>query len=585
MGLIRRLTIIALAGVIIIIVVIDIISTRGQKIQLPSTGAQATTPSVGNPLVVAAITPTRSNYLPFVYGAIPTNTPTPTFTPPPNPGGSGEWNQLGGNAQHTSYISATIPLPWKVKWIWNGPIGGGDAGPASDHLALPRDVQPVVGDGMLFIGHSDGYLRAISQATGKQVWSVKLGSAITNTAAYDSDTQSVYIATTDGSFWHVGAASGQVIRSLQLGSQIKMAPLLVGNTVYIGSLDGKLYAFDKITLNQKWSYNAGAPLVATPAYSPNHGGLIILEVEDKSVQAVHVSDGTRSWRVTVPGEVNPDTHSAFPDAFPVVANDNDVVIVRSYMLWDDLWQPTGGAPSTVSEIRDYLTQNPTLQSFFVLSLVDGSSRYVAPVMGGGVADPTVMQSVPPQAIIKLFPDGKEFAYLLWRTRQACIRGFCDGREDTTLGEMDLTTGNIRFVQDHKNQGVMRLPGDEQSPLSMAGDTLLYSHWMMLGTLQIINRSSSLGGTYTNPIATTQLTPALNTLTVGSCGNRSNHSCPASMYPPCDTSLVNPGFYTYYSSNCVYDQFFSTPVRSAVVSDGTIYWRSVDGAIMAIESAK
>jgi outer membrane protein assembly factor BamB len=491
---------------------------------------------------------------------------------------------LGGNAQHTNYISTTIKAPWSVKWIWNGPAGGGDAGPATGHLALPKDVQPVVGNGMLFVGHSDGFLRAIYQTNGSPAWSTNLENPINNTVAYDPDSKSVYAGTTDGRFWRIDATNGQIVRSNRPGGQVLMAPLLVGDKVFIGSTDGTFYAFDKLTLAQDWSYTAGAALIASPAYSPNHSGLVILEAEDKSVHALHINDGTRAWRVLVNGDVDPKRGTVFADTFPVVSNANDLVIVRSYLEWDKLWQPTGGAPSSVAEIRTFLTQNPTFQSFFVLNLSDGTQKYVAPVMLGAIGNGGDLSSTPPQAVVKTLSDGTQVAYILWRNRQACIHAYCDGREDTTLGEMDLTTGNIRFVQDYKNQGDMRLPTDEQSPLSMAGNTLLDAHWMLLGTLQIGDRSASLGGSYSTPIKTSELTPVLNTLAAGSCSSRSGHRCQAYMNPPCDTFGVDPGFYVYYSSTCVYDTYFSTPVRSAVISDNTIYWKSIDGAIIALQSA-
>jgi outer membrane protein assembly factor BamB len=578
---------VALLGLIVILASVGAYAMLGREKGLPITGNVPTGLPGEDVFIPNAVTPTQSSFLPFIVkgGATPTKTPTQaaTNTPGPIPTGGDEWNQLGGNAGHTGYISATIQTPWKVRWIWNGPAGGGEGGPTGDHLALPKDIQPVVGGGMLYIGHSDGYLRAISQATGVQTWATNLENPIMNTAAYDPGSNSVYAGTTDGRFWRLDASSGQVMRSNRPGGQVLMAPLLVGDNVYIGSNDGTFYAFDKLTLSQVWSYDAGAALIASPAYTPNHNGLILFEAEDKSVHAIHVSDGTRAWRVVVNADVDPKRNTVFADTYPVVSNVNDVVIVRSYLAWPKIWKPDGGAPSTVDEIRTYLTQNPTYQSFFVLNLLDGSQKYVAPVMLGAIGNGGDLASTPPQAVVKRLPDGSEVAYLLWRTRQACIQSFCDGREDTTLGEMDLGTGNIRFVREYKNQGDMRLPTDEQSPLSMAGNTLLYSHWMLLGILQIGDRSAGLGGSYANPIHSTELPPVLNTLSAGTCSSRSGHYCPAYMNPPCDTYGVDPGFYTYYSSTCAYNSNFSTPVRNAVISDKTVYWKSVDGAIIALES--
>ena len=140
----------------------------------------------------------------------------------------------------------------------------------------------------------------------------------------------------------------------------------------------------------------------------------------------------------------------------------------------------------------------------------GTQRFVAPVMLGAIGNGGDLQSVPPQAVVKRLASGTEVAYVLWRSRQACRPSSCDGREDTTLGEMDLTTGDIRFVQDYKNQGTMRMPTDEQSPLSMAGDTLFHAHWMLLQSVRITDRSASLGGSYADPIRTREMTPTLNT---------------------------------------------------------------------------
>jgi outer membrane protein assembly factor BamB len=495
-----------------------------------------------------------------------------------------EWSQLAHDPQRTGYVPIDVPTPWQLKWIWNGPVGSGDAGPSGDHLTLPKGMQPIVGDGRLYVGHSDGQVWAISEATGTQVWSSAIGGEVLNTGAYDSE--SVYFGSTNGRLYRLRASDGQILEEFNAGGEIAMAPLLVGDTVYIGSTNGTFYALDRTTLTQSWSYDAGASLLASPAYSDNYGGLAIILSEDKFAHAVQVSDGSRRWRVAVNADEDPlRGNTSFADTYPVVSEANDAVIVRSYLDWDKMWRPDGGAPSTVEEIRSYLANNPTLQSFFVLNLDNGAQRFVAPVMVGAIGNGGDFESVPPQAVVKRLIDGTEVAYVLWRTRQACIMSWCDGREDTTVGEMDLGTGNIRFVQDYKNDGTMRMPTDEQSPLSMAGDSLFYAHWMTLGSIRVTDRSSNLGGSYNNPIRTEELIPALNTLASGSCSNRdsSNHYCPQRMYTPEDDYSNDPGFYVYYYNQNVYDQHWRTPIRNAVVSNGSIYWRTVDGAIFALQT--
>lgn len=497
--------------------------------------------------------------------------------------GGTDWTQLGYSAQRTSFYPQEVSLPWRVKWIWNGPV---DGVPAPDHLGLPKGVQPVTGGGNLYVGHRDGRVRAISEESGQLTWtSADLGGAVINTGAYDASTQSVYFGAQNGKFTMLDARTGESKRVVDLRGAIEMAPLLAGQVVYVGSRDGILYALDKATLEQIWSYDAGAALVGSAAYSQISGGTIILLAEDRSVHAVRAQNGSPRWRVTV--NADPDTRRGdtfFADTYPVVSDENDVVIVRSYLDWEKMWQPDGGAPASLDEIREFLTQNPAYQSLFVLDLADGALRYPAPVMVGAIGNGGDFESTPPQVVVKKVADGEEVAYLLWRNRQACPSGFCDGRSDTTFGEMDLTTGDIRFVRDYKDQGSFRLPTDEQSPLSMAGDMLFHSHWQLLGGLKILDRSPALGDAYANPIQSQELTPVLNTLGAGQCGNRSGNYCPQTMTSPGESFPVDPGFYIYYAGDRIYDQYWSTPVRSAVIANGTIYWKSVDGAIIALTSA-
>lgn len=507
---------------------------------------------------------------------------------PESASSTGEWAQLGGNPQRTGFVAGAVPLPWRVAWIWNGPPSGGDGGPTADHLRLPKGVQPVSGGGRLYVGHDDGTVIAIDRASGAEVWRQNAGGPVVNAGAYDEQTDSLYVGTTDGRLVRLRGSDGSQLAAASLGGEVRAAPLLVGQSVFACSTTGTLHSLNGQTLEPEWAYSAGAPLIGSPAYSANHDGLVIVLAEDKTVHAVHAANdaGTRRWRVTV--NADQDTRrgdTAFADTYPVVSDASDVVIVRSYLDWNKTWYHPEGAPATVGEIRSFLAANPTYQSLFVLELDTGAARFVAPVMLGAIGNGGDYESVPPQAVVRELDDGSAVAYVQWRSRQACPLDGCDGRSDSTFGEMDLTAGDIRFVQSHKNEGTIRLPTDEQSPLAMAGDALFLAHWMTLGAVRITDRSTGLGDTYTNPIETQELTPTLNTLSAGSCPGRdpAAHSCPVDMSPPGDPYRNDPGFYVYYADRRIYDAYWTTPVRSVIIVDGTIYWKTVDGAIVAIQS--
>jgi len=491
------------------------------------------------------------------------------------------WSQLAGNPQRTGYSPDGPDGAWRVRWIWNGP--GVDGRPGADHLPLPQGVQPVIGDGRVYVGHSDGVVRAIGVDDGAVLWeSPSLGNAVVNTAAFDRATSSVFVGTTDGRFWRLDAATGAVMRSNRPGGSLVMAPLVVGDTVFIGSTSGAYYAFDTITLEQRWHYEAGAALIASSAFTMAEGGLVVVLAEDGTAHAVCAADGARRWRVAVGGDTDPLRGDArFPDTYPVVAEESGVVLVRTYQAWEKMWTPDGGAPADPAETQRFLQANPGYQSFYVLDLGDGSERFLAPVLAGAIGNGGDYESTPPQAVVRAYPDGAEVAYLLWRNRQACVGDYCDGREDTTLGELDLSSGAIRFVQDHKNAGSLRLPTDEHSPLSMAGEVLLHAHWMLLGGVRLEDRGPERGWSYADPIRASEMAPVLNTLRPDICAGSTGQACAVGMQTPCDGYSIDPGLFVYQTDACIYDTYWSTPVRAVAVAEGALFWRTVDGAIVAL----
>ena len=105
--------------------------------------------------------------------------------------------------------------------------------------------------------------------------------------------------------------------------------------------------------------------------------------------------------------------------------------------------------------------------------------------------------------------------------------------------------------------------------------------MLLGGVRLEDRSPALGASYAAPLRTRELPPVLNTLRPDLCAGASDHVCAVGMQAPCDGFAVDPGFFVYHAEQCVYDQFWSTPVRGVIIDGGTVYWRTVDGAVVAL----
>lgn len=550
---------------------------------------------------IAATTPTSNNESPTPIPpiSVPSQTTQRAFLPliiGPPPSSPVGWHQLAGNPQRTGYTPVVVQGPYRFRWIWNGPAGGGDAGPAVDHLPLPKAVQPVIGNGLVFVGHSDGIVRALRASNGSLAWSRSVGGQVLGTVAYHPGLRRVFVGSTNGRLYSLNANDGTIAGSYDVGGPIEMSPLLVGDVIYVGSIinkgrnngegtSGRLVALNATDLSLRWQYNPGAGLLASPAYTAANGGMVIIAVEDKTVRALRASDGSLVWNRTVNAGRDPQRQwTAFPDTYPAVSEANGVVIIRSYFMWQLTWAPPISQTDTLDEIRQFLTQNPAYQSFFVLDLANGQPRYVAPVLGGGIGNNDDYYSTPPQAVIRRLNDGSEVAYVTWRNSQACLLSYCDAREEGAVGEMDLSNGNIRFIDVYKNGWQWRMPVDELGSMTMAGDALFYSHWMSMAAVKITDRSPSRGSSASNPIQTTKLTAVTNSLGVGTCDQRDSvqHYCPTVHSEYGGGYMLDPGFYIYYTTDKVYDLFFTPPVFGpAIDENGVIYWKSVDGAIIAL----
>jgi hypothetical protein len=264
-------------------------------------------------------------------------------------------------------------------------------------------------------------------------------------------------------------------------------------------------------MSRVWVYSGGAAGSTPAAYSAK-SGLVVYCTADLNVHAVREGDGVAAWKV------KPTSHSAgwpytFDGYWPVVADEHGVVFVRLNLGWGALWSgpltgTSGGGvyPLTNADTRSLLeSNNGALENLFALDLKDGSQKFVPAVGFGGVETRYRGTSVDleegPVPVVKVNGDGSEVAYIPFRSGQGNVP---DGRWDSHMGEMvldsntvaGLAAGDLRFV-DFPNSYVKIT--DEQTPFTMAGNTLLHAHWGASESVRIVDRSAGLGLSVGTPI--------------------------------------------------------------------------------------
>lgn len=493
-----------------------------------------------------------------------------------------EWTQHAHDAQRTSSTNQVVPPPWRWKWAWNGPDAQGRVSPGK--FRLPRNSQPVTGGGRVYIAAGDRGVFALDNMNGQVIWNRNPGEArIHSTPAYDADTGSLFVLSTNGTLYRLNAATGEITGQFptEASSDLPLPPALFGDRVFF-SMGNRVYAIHKSSMSLLWSYDAGSSVHTPPAYSPSRD-LVVVASQDLYVHAIRNSDGSRVWRVKPtprqPGDPGSSSNYAeVRNGWPVIAEGHGLVLIKLRLDWEAMWRPWSPWPGDNAAMRSGLSAQPQYQALLALRLADGSPAFIANVGHGGFGDGGYLP-MGPQPVVKRFPDGQEVAYVVMRG-SPCLQSPCDGRYDSRLGEMmlDDTTvpgyraGDVRFMQN------TFFPTDEQANLSMSGDFIFGAHWMFGFAHQILDRSPSRG-TGSNPIPTQNL---LHIITSASnCGFSPSHYCPDFLTQDGDSRTIPGGFYIYYNQGKVYDQFWSE-YAAWVISNNTIYFVSADGAVIALE---
>ncbi len=528
----------------------------------------------------------------------PTNSPTPPApTPTQGPTSSTEWTQFAHNAQRTSYTPQTVATPWKYLWQWNG--AGSDGKKQANHLSAPPLVQPITGGSRVYTV-ANNTIFALNKANGQVLWSNNSLGNLTSTPIYNNEF--VYIASNNNNLYKLNASNGSISRTYTAPSSLNLTPLLVDNSIYIVSQSGTLTKVDKNLMTKVWEYQGNSPSSTPVSYSPSRNALIYL-TQDLYVHAINNTDGSRKWRVKPTlrnyqsGTLN-STGAQAEEGWPVIAEQHGLVFIRYRLDWDSLWT-WNPYPTTNSQIKSALASTPSAQALFPLNLDTGNQAFVPAVGNGGAGDGGTLP-MGPQPIIKTIND-KEVAYIIWRNGLACGTGWCDGREDATMGEMVLdnntvsgySTGDMRFIS------YTDIQTDEMMNIAMSGDTIFHSHWLINSAKKITDRASNLGASFTNPIKTSdapfviwrqvycpptnsqcnpQIFPGGTGTSYGPSNcpfNANTRYCQAGLYSYGDQRSYPPGFYEYHNDNN------SGTDPYTVVSDGLVLVKTNDGAIMAL----
>lgn len=125
---------------------------------------------------------------------------------------------------------------------------------AKDKVGDTASSPAISGDTMV-MGTAEGLIHAFSARDGAPIWSVQTGTALSSLQPYKRDISdvnsspvivdgTVYVGSSDGVLYALSLATGEKIGTYDLGAPIASSPLAHAGRLYVAAYDGNLYAFD-----------------------------------------------------------------------------------------------------------------------------------------------------------------------------------------------------------------------------------------------------------------------------------------------------------------------------------------------------
>jgi eukaryotic-like serine/threonine-protein kinase len=143
---------------------------------------------------------------------------------------------------------------------------------------------PVVVDGVLYVGSADGAIYALDPANGATRWRFQTGDGLS------SGPEIITMPKKGAGPDEMTAQALNAPREKGRRS-VDLTPTVRNGTVFIGAGDFSFYALDASTGGKKWSYAAGSKIFGSAVYEDDTA----LVVTEKGLHALDASTGQKKW--------------------------------------------------------------------------------------------------------------------------------------------------------------------------------------------------------------------------------------------------------------------------------------------------
>lgn len=246
----------------------------------------------------------------------------------PAPWKNDYWTQAGGYPNHNLQNASLSETA--LKKIWSVSIGKGS------NDKLPLTSQPVVYGGIVYTMDSRSTVKAFDISKSKLIWETKIrpktededviGGGLAITAGM------LYATNGFGELIAMDPQKGGIFWRTKLTATSRAAPSVLGDKIYILTLDNHLAAYDAATGKFLWKYeglseSASLIYAASPAIDND---IVIAPMSSGELTALRSENGSVAWSDSLSPSMQTGGASSLPDiaALPVI--DKGRVFAISY---------------------------------------------------------------------------------------------------------------------------------------------------------------------------------------------------------------------------------------------------------------
>jgi outer membrane protein assembly factor BamB len=170
--------------------------------------------------------------------------------------------------------------------------------------AISASAPAIGADGALYVGSRggvsyEGVLFALNSSSGSLEWKKTLGIDVNTSPALNGGT--VYaLATEDGAYqvlYALDASSGSILWQVTVNQADEDTSPTIGadGTIYVGSVNHKLYAVDPDTHEVKWSYKTGGLIKGAPTVGAD-GDIYVTASDTGTILYAIKPNGSLDWK-------------------------------------------------------------------------------------------------------------------------------------------------------------------------------------------------------------------------------------------------------------------------------------------------